>query len=358
MTDGSKPDINLLKSSYHFELPQELIAQRPTSKRDACQLLAYSKNENQHQDLFFYQIKQVLPKNTLLVFNHSKVVPCRLFGNKLSGGKVEVFILNPNARPDHVPCMIRTSGKKKIGDEFIFEQNKTEKVTCKIIDRLEDHFIVEFSCEDLIGWLNDQALMPIPPYIRDGVSDEEDKEDYQTIYAEKEGSIAAPTAGLHFTEELIQELKDQGHDVANVCLHVGAGTFAPVKTDNILDHQMHRESFEIEEEDYQKIKNAETVIAVGTTSLRVLESVFQKNKTEEIIFKNGVYRDSTDIFLYPGKEIESIQGIITNFHLPESTLIMLVSCLVGREKTLELYRHAVEKKYRFYSYGDAMLLLK
>lgn len=347
--EESNPD--LLTSSYHYDLPAELIAQRPAQKRDGCRLLSYDFASKLYKDLLFDQIHSVLPPNSTLVFNHSKVVPSRLFGKKSSGAQVEVLVLDPQAVENKVPCFIRTNGKKRIGDEFEFIGG----LKAKVLEREEQIFWLSFETQNLIQSLESIGRIPIPPYIRDGVSDDQDLSDYQTIYAhaEKKGSIAAPTAGLHFTEELIKSLKQAGHEVANVCLHVGAGTFAPVKTDSILSHHMHTEKFEIEQSEFQKIQKAKKVIAVGTTSLRVLESLFGKTP---VFNEAGVLLGQTNIFLYPGRPVKSIDGIITNFHLPESTLLMLVSALIGREETLKIYQHAIEKKYQFYSYGDAMFI--
>lgn len=342
-----------LTKSYSYELPVELIAQRPTAKREACRLLTYIEAEDRIFDQTFDAILDQLEPQTTLVFNHSKVVPSRLFGKKSTGGACEVLVLDPNARVDRVPCYYRSNGKKRAGDQVYFEGG----LQGEVVDRDQQVFYFKFETDDLLSRLTEIGFIPIPPYIRDGLSDEQDLIDYQTVFAEKEGSIAAPTAGLHFSTELLEKIKSKGHAIAHVCLHVGAGTFASVKSENIQDHQMHIEKFEIEKGQYEKIQDSKNVVAVGTTSLRVLESLygrellFEKNESGEV-----VSRGETQIFLHPGVHIKSISGLITNFHLPESTLLMLVSALIGREKTLELYQHAVDKRYRFYSYGDGMFI--
>jgi S-adenosylmethionine:tRNA ribosyltransferase-isomerase len=245
--------------------------------------------------------------------------------------------------------MIKSSGKKNVGDVITCGD-----INFTIINKKPDYSF-EVTCNlnpnELLDYLESNAHIPIPPYIRQGIADERDKSDYQTTYAKKSGSVAAPTAGLHFTQEVFQSLEDKGIEKAFVTLHVGAGTFLPVKTDDITEHEMHSELYEIERSELEKMQNKD-LIAVGTTSLRVLESCWDNAVKFEPPMKE------TNIFLHPGIEVKSIKGLITNFHLPESSLIMLVSALIGREKTLELYQLAIEKEYRFFSYGDAMLILR
>jgi len=341
-TDSINTDT--LLQAYDYELPPGLIAQRPIEGRSGSKLLVYRAATDEISHHIFSDIADILPSDHLLVFNNSRVFPCRLRGKKSTGGQAEVFLLNLN--PPQYDALIRTRGKKNIGDEFFFSDGLVAKV-----EEIKDDgvFSLSFNTNDLKQILYAQGEIPIPPYIRDGESDKKDKEDYQTVYAKKEGSVAAPTAGLHFTPELIEKIP---LEKAEVSLHVGPGTFKPVNCDNILDHPMHREYFEIDDFEAQKIKQfGNKIIAVGTTSLRVLESIARNHfETDE----SGM---STDIFIHPPQKVESIKGIITNFHLPKSTLLMLVSSLVGREKTLELYKIAIENQYRFYSYGDAMLIL-
>jgi S-adenosylmethionine:tRNA ribosyltransferase-isomerase len=249
--------------------------------------------------------------------------------------------------------MVRASGKRKVGDTFLFGE-----LTAKIEHLNGDGtFGVSFnkSHEELLNVLEEIGKIPIPPYIRGGESDELDKKTYQTVYAKETGSVAAPTAGLHFSDELLENLKSQGHKIATVTLHVGAGTFAPVKAQNILEHKMHEEFYSIDQENLGIIQNARFRVAVGTTTLRTLESSWQD---DNIKFDNPGSLKSTSIFLHPGKKVHSIDAMVTNFHLPGSSLIMLVSALIGREKTLEIYKIAIEKKYRFFSYGDGMLIIR
>lgn len=340
-----------LLSSYDYDLPPELIAERPAEGRINSRLLVYNAKTDEVIHTNFYELKNYLPQDSLLVLNQSKVFPCRLNGQKASGGKVEVFFLT--VYPDEDNCyraLIKSNGKKKVGDQYFFDNELVLE-----IDSIKDgHFYIKSNLENMEQYLNDNAAIPIPPYIRGGVSDDLDKQDYQTVFAKNLGSVAAPTAGLHFTDELFDELKERGIDQAKVTLHVGLGTFAPVKTDDIREHDMHSESYFVEQDQWQKIKNAPKRVAVGTTSLRTLESIWQMGVDK--LQCDSVY--DTNIFLHPGVSVQSIDALVTNFHLPKSTLLMLVSSLIGREKTLELYNIAVKEKYRFFSYGDAMLILR
>ena len=338
-----------LLSSYHFDLPTELIAQRPA---DVSRLLVYKMSTNEIIHDIFPNIGNYLPPESLLVFNRSKVFPSRLLGTKKSGGKAELFVLETKSRDGIYPVLIKTRSKKKLGDQFFFPGNVM--ATLKTVFN-NGTFGVSFSTDDLASYLEENAKIPIPPYIRNGESDEQDRINYQTTYAKEVGSVAAPTAGLHFTHELLASLKSQKINTAFVTLHVGLGTFKPVTSTNLDDHQMHSENYFFDLEFEKKLREAranhQKVFAVGTTSLRVLESSFEKN-----LVANEMH--STQIFLRPGAEIKSIDGLITNFHLPESTLLMLVSTLIGREKTLELYNIAIQEKYRFFSYGDGMLIIR
>lgn len=345
-------NIDLLTESYDYELPEEYIASRPSPGRDSSKLLVYKQSEDQIIHTSFKELHQYLDPENLLVLNDSKVFPCRLFGQKPSGGKVELFLLSLLEKQGLYHCMIRTSGKKNIGDKFEFGDLKAEIVT----RGSEGDFWVRFNltAASLLNFLEEQGQIPIPPYIRKGIADEQDLEDYQTVYAKETGSVAAPTAGLHFTPEVFKNLEDKGVDKAFVTLHVGAGTFKPVNAENIQDHKMHEEFFHVTQENLKKLNSKKNIIAVGTTSLRVLESTF--NGEEFLGTPDGL--SSTDIFLYPGVEVKSIKGLITNFHLPKSTLLMLVSALLGREKTLSLYEEAKKQNYRFFSYGDGMLILR
>lgn len=341
---------DLLTESYDYDLPEELIAQRPAEKRDHSKLLAYFAKSDRVDHRKFHELSEILPEGALLVINQSKVFPCRLLGKKPTGGKAEILFLSILDEGGLYPAMIRSGGKKQAGDIFLFGELKV-----KIERVLEDgSYYVQCNLEgdDLLDYLEEKAKVPIPPYIREGVSDESDRHDYQTVYAKHAGSVAAPTAGLHFTNQVFDSLKEKGIDIAKVTLHVGAGTFKPVNSDKITEHKMHSERFDIDEADLKKLNEAKYIVAVGTTSLRVLESCYKGGKFEL------PEKRSTDIFLHPGVEVKSIKGLITNFHLPKSTLLMLVSSLIGRKKTLELYKEAVEKEYRFFSYGDSMAILR
>ncbi len=339
--------------SYDFDLPSELIADRPVPDRHSSKLMVYDEARDQVIHSTFSEIQEFLPKNTTLVFNRSRVFPCRLIGNKVSGGEVEVFILSLLHQDDLYPAMIRASGKRKAGEVFNFGDlsAKLERVIG------DGTFSVSFnkSHEQLLNILETIGKIPIPPYIRNGESDDLDKKNYQTVFAKEAGSVAAPTAGLHFSEELLNKLKSFGLKMGTVTLHVGAGTFSPVKSAHILDHKMHEEFFTIDEENLKIIREAQFRVAVGTTTLRSLESSWSNGNIE---FSKPGEMKSTSIFLHPGKEVHSIDALVTNFHLPQSSLIMLVSSLIGREKTLSLYQTAIENKYRFFSYGDGMLILR
>jgi len=350
--------MDLLKTSYHYELPDDLIAERPSSERSGSRLLFYDQRRGSLHDEEFKNISEFIPENALLIANQSRVFPCRLFAKKLTGAKAELFFLSVDQGPDGAyPCMIKSSSKKNVGDIFEYEgvnfciSRKNENGTFGVnVEGLADFVLEKF--------LYEKGNIPIPPYIRRGVSDDEDKIRYQTIFAKTTGSVAAPTAGLHFTDKIFSELKSRGVDQAFVTLHVGLGTFAPVKVNDLSTHTMHSENYFIDVESTKKIQQAyqsgRPIIAVGTTTLRALESSFTE-------LSEGRFRPNemleTDIFLHPGVNVKSINGIVTNFHLPESTLLMLVSSLIGREKVMELYKHAVSNRYRFFSYGDANLIL-
>lgn len=338
-------DFNL--NSYDFHLPPELIAERPVEGRHHSRLLIYKKSSGEIIHADFLNITDYIPAGSLMAFNETKVFPCRLKGKKSTGGKCELFILNTSPRNGLFHCLMKTSGKKKIGETFSFSAG----LIATLIDSGSDGtFWVKFNQENLTAYLENHGSVPIPPYIRKGDADRKDREDYQTVFAKNIGSVAAPTAGLHFTNEVFNKLDASGIDRAFVTLHVGMGTFAPVKSEDIRDHKMHGESYHLTAKNLEKIKESKNTIAVGTTSLRVLESSLNKK-----IVPDKTYE--TDIFLHPGKEIKSIQGLLTNFHLPKSSLLMLISCLIGREQVMRIYTEAVDKKYRFFSYGDAMLIL-
>ena len=344
---------DLLTESYDYDLPSELIASRPMKQRAESRLMVYKVETEEVIHAKFKDLPKFLSSENTLVLNQSKVFPCRLIGNKTTGGKVEVFLLSLEDSEGLYPALIKSNGAKKKGEAYLLG----DLVAKNMGVNEEGNFLLSFNKgkQEFLDILESQAKVPIPPYIRGGESDEQDKLDYQTVYAKDQGSVAAPTAGLHFTEELFSHLECRGIDKAFVTLHVGLGTFKPVSSAQILEHKMHSEFYQITNENLEKINSSKKLVAVGTTSLRVLESSYKEGKIE---FSPNQGMKATDIFLYPGKDVHSISGLITNFHLPKSTLLMLVSSLIGREKALELYQIAIEEKYRFFSYGDAMLILR
>jgi len=343
--------MSLLKtSSYFYELPEELIAQYPTDKRSESRLLVLNKETGEIFHHKFGEIIDFLRADDILVLNKTKVIPARLLGRKKTGAQVEVFLLNQISSKSW-KCLVRPGRKLKIGAEIEFSPN----FKGKILQHLSaGERIVEFIWEgDFWEILDEIGKVPLPPYIKREAT-ENDKKTYQTVYAKEKGSVAAPTAGLHFTDELLTKIEAKGVEILKVILHVGLGTFRPVKVDNIEKHKMHSEYCEIFPEVAEKInsakKNGRRIIAVGTTTTRTLESFAVNGR-----LISGSHW--TDIFIYPGKKLQIIDCLLTNFHMPESTLLMLVSAFAGYENIMKAYKIAVEKKYRFFSYGDAMLIL-
>ncbi|MEA2095541.1 MAG: tRNA preQ1(34) S-adenosylmethionine ribosyltransferase-isomerase QueA [Candidatus Cloacimonadota bacterium] len=338
------------KSSYWYDLPTKFIAQHPKDKRSESRMLVLNKESGKIQHEKFNNIIEHLKPSDILVVNNTKVIPARLFGTKSTGAKVEVFLLEQISE-NRWECLVKPGRKLQIGAEITFN----EELRAKIVDHAEEGGrIVEFYWKgNFWDILEDIGNVPLPPYIK-RESTNRDKETYQTVYAQERGSVAAPTAGLHFTKPLMQQIREKGIDILEVVLHVGLGTFRPVKTDDIKDHIMHSEHCQITDDVAVKInqakKDGRRIIAVGTTTTRTLES-FAANGH----LNSGSHW--TEIFLYPGKEIQIIDGLITNFHMPESTLMMLVSAFAGYENIMNAYKIAVEEKYRFFSYGDAMLIL-
>jgi S-adenosylmethionine:tRNA ribosyltransferase-isomerase len=340
----------LLKSDFYYDLPKELIAQTPVYPRDASRLLYYDRTSGKTEDLHFYDIENILQSGDVLVVNNTRVINARIYAYNEKGRKFEVLLLK---RIDMTrwEALIRNARKVKIGSKLVV--NGELSLTVLGINSVDGVRTIEFSFDGVFEDILDRVgEVPLPPYITEKL---DDKERYQTVYNKVKGSSAAPTAGLHFTTELLEKLKAKGVTVVEVLLHVGLGTFRPVKEDNVLDHKMHSEYYEVNEESAAAINKAldenRRVIAVGTTSVRVLESVAGDDR------RVHAGKGDTDIFIYPGFDFKIVKGLITNFHLPESTLIMLVSAFVSREKILELYKHAVDEKYRFFSFGDAMLIL-
>ena len=337
-------------SDFDYELPKELIAQTPMEKRDEARLLVLHRSDKTIEHKVFKDILDYLKPGDCLVRNNTKVIPARLYGVKeVTGANVEFLLLN-RIEGDTWEVMVRPGKKLMPGARVSFGDGLLK---AEIIDKMEGgNRKVKFEYDGIFNEILDQiGLMPLPPYIKEKL---EKKEMYQTVYAKYDGSAAAPTAGLHFTEELLDKIRAKGVEIANVTLHVGIGTFRPVKEENIEDHDMYTEHYYIKAEDAEKInntrKNGGRIIAVGTTSCRVLESVADENGMVKEI------EDDTNIFIYPGYKFKCVDALITNFHLPESTLVMLVSALAGREFILDSYKKAVEEKYRFFSFGDAMFI--
>ena len=340
-------------SEFYYELPKELIAQHPLEKRDESRLMVLHRDTREIEHKTFKDIIKYLNPGDCLVINNTKVIPARLYG-KIIGKQTEKlveFLLLKQLENDNWEVMVRPGKKLKTGVQVEFGEGILK---AEILEILENgNRKVHFEHKGIFNEILDKiGLMPLPPYITEKL---DQKDRYQTVYAKYEGSAAAPTAGLHFTEELLQQIKSKGIEIANVTLHVGIGTFRPVKVENVEDHKMHTEHFYIKKEDADKINKAKReghkVIAVGTTSCRVLETI--ANEKGEVVQTEA----DTGIFIYPGYKFKCIDSLITNFHLPESTLIMLISSLAGKEFVMQAYKKAVQEKYRFFSFGDAMIIL-
>ncbi|WBW99527.1 tRNA preQ1(34) S-adenosylmethionine ribosyltransferase-isomerase QueA [Oceanirhabdus sp. W0125-5] len=335
---------------FYFDLPEEQIAQKPAEKRDLSRLMVYDRESGEVEHKVFKDIVDYLNEGDCLVLNNTRVLPARLFGAKENtGGKVE-FLLLKRIDKDTWESLVKPGKKAKPGTRFVFGDGRLK---CEVTGIGEEGSrIIKFEYDGVFEEILDElGNMPLPPYITERL---EDRERYQTVYSKEAGSAAAPTAGLHFTEELLEKIQDKGVKLAYVTLHVGLGTFRPVKAETIAEHHMHSEYYEIDEEAAKIInetkENGGRVIAVGTTSCRTLESAAEENgQLEE---KKG----DTEIFIYPGYKFKVIDGIITNFHLPESTLIMLISALSTRDKIINAYNIAVKENYRFFSFGDAMFI--
>ena len=337
------------KSDFDFYLPEELIAQTPLEKRDTSRLLHLDKQTGEIEHKHFYDIKQYLHEGDCLVLNDSRVLPARLIGARPTGGTVELVLLK-DLGDNRWECLSRPGRKTKPGQELVFGNGKLTAVVEEVT--LGGNRIVKFSYEGIfLEILERLGKMPLPPYIKEEL---QDSERYQTVYSKELGSAAAPTAGLHFTKELLAEIADMGVKICYVTLHVGLGTFRPVKADKIEDHEMHSEFCIVPDETAETVNTVKRaggrVIAVGTTSCRTLESFTTEDGTLQAT------SGWTNIFIYPGYKFKCIDALITNFHLPESTLIMLVSALAGRENILNAYNTAVKERYRFFSFGDAMMI--
>ena len=347
----NRPDKGWSRSDFSFELPDALIAQHPASERQASRLLVLSANQ-QLEDKLFTDFIDYLEPGDLLVMNDTKVIPARLLGRKDTGGKVEVLV-ERILDDSNVLAHLRSSKSPKAGAGLLLE----EKLEVTVTGRKGDLFKLEFKCNEtgmtVLNALEQYGHIPLPPYI-ERQDELDDRNRYQTVYAKNPGAAAAPTAGLHFTNKILTAIKDKGIAIETVTLHVGAGTFQPVRVDNLTKHKMHSEWIRLNESVVEKIietkRNNGRVVAVGTTSVRCLESAFAKHQQLK------AYTGETDIFITPGFKFNVVDALLTNFHLSESTLIMLVSAFAGYENIMAAYQHAIEQKYRFFSYGDAMFI--
>ena len=337
-------------SDFKYDLPEELIAQTPIKKRDESKLMVLDRKKQTIEHKIFKDIIDYLEPGDVLVRNNTKVIPARLYGKKETGANVEFLLLN-NLEGDIWECIVRPGNKLHVGTKVIFRDGLLKANILEVMPGGTRK--VQFEYQGIFNEILDQiGLMPLPPYIHEELKE---KDRYQTVYAKYEGSAAAPTAGLHFTPELLEEIQKKGISIANVTLHVGIGTFRPVKEETVENHEMHSEHFYIKQEDADKInqakQNGKRVIAVGTTSCRVLETIADDK---------GMVKPTegdTQIFIYPGYHFKCLDALVTNFHLPESTLLMLVSALAGREYIMKAYQEAVKEKYRFFSFGDAMFIM-
>jgi S-adenosylmethionine:tRNA ribosyltransferase-isomerase len=334
------------KSDFHFDLPEKLIAQYPTKERCESRLLVLRQGELQHKQ--FTNFIELVNPGDLMVFNNTKVIRARLFGQKASGGKVEILVERLLGEHEFL-AHVRASKAPKVGSELLMDGG----IRLELIGRDEGIFHLRALNQDsVLSLLEQHGHMPLPPYI-DRSDESFDEERYQTVYAEHQGAVAAPTAGLHFDEVMLQALSDKGVEFAFVTLHVGAGTFQPVRVNDITEHQMHSEYLEVSEQVCAQVELAKSagkrVVAVGTTSVRCLETASKSGKIKP-------YQGDTDIFIYPGYEFRCIDALLTNFHLSESTLLMLVAAFVGYDTIMHAYQQAIEKEYRFFSYGDATFL--
>lgn len=337
-------------SDFYYDLPKELIAQTPVEPRDSSRLLILGRNNGEIEHKHFYDIIEYLHEGDLLVVNDSRVLPARIFGIKEETGARVEFLLLKQISGNKWETLCKPGKKAKEGTKFTFGNGLLKATVIEVKD--DGNRVVDFDCdENFFAALDKIGQMPLPPYITEELKD---KERYQTVYSHELGSAAAPTAGLHFTKDLMDRIREKGINIASVTLHVGLGTFRPVKVDDVTNHKMHSEHYEVPEETAKLIKqtkeNGGRVIAVGTTSCRTLESV--ATQYGEIIACDGF----TDIFIYPGYKFKVLDGLITNFHLPESTLIMLVSAFAGFDNVMNAYKNAVDEKYRFFSFGDAMFI--
>lgn len=353
----------MLLSEYDYKLPEKLIAQMPADKRENSKMMVLSRKDKTISHKHFYDIVDLIDENSLLVMNNTKVLPARLIGHKDTGAKIEVFLLKQAKEENnnqHLWDVLIKPSKRVKPDTII---KISDELSVKAIERLEENgeWLVEllFEGNNVLDILHRNGQIPLPPYIERKIPNEDlkklDFERYQTVYAKDEGSVAAPTAGLHFTQEILNRLQEKGVELAYVTLNVGLGTFRPVQCENILEHKMHSETFEISQKAAEQINDAKQtgrkIIAVGTTTVRTLETAYQKYGCIKPC------HDHSELFIYPPYDFKVIDNLITNFHLPKSTLLMLVSALAGKDFIFDAYKEAVENNYRFFSYGDCMYIM-
>lgn len=352
----------MLISEYDYNLPEELIAQMPADKRDNSRMMVLNRKDRTISHKHFYDIVDLIEPNTLLVMNNTKVLPARLIGHKDTGAKIEVFLLKQNSKmqDEHENWEVLIKPSKRVKPDTIIKIS--DELSVRAIKRLEENgeWLVEliFKGDNVLDVLHRNGNIPLPPYIERKIPNEDlkklDFERYQTVYAKDEGSVAAPTAGLHFTKEILKKLENKGVELAYVTLNVGLGTFRPVQCENVENHKMHSETFEISEKAAEQINRAKAegkkIVAVGTTTVRTLETAYKKFGCIKAC------HDHSELFIYPPYEFKVIDNLITNFHLPKSTLLMLVSALAGKDFIFEAYKEAIKNKYRFFSYGDCMYI--
>ena len=345
----------MLTKDFYFDLQDSLIAQEPSEKRGEDRLLVLDKNSGEYKDMMMSDFPSLLPENSVLVVNNSKVRKARTYAESVeTGGVVEFLFLGKNSNGSW-KAMVTKSKRQKKGKRFVWKDSEGKAYVYAVIEKENDDGTrdVRFDSDIDESFFQTLGHVPLPPYIK-REDNWKDENRYQTIYAKKEGSVAAPTAGLHFTPEIMEKIKERGIKIYEVTLHVGAGTFLPVRSEEIENHHMHTESYEISPETAEELNKAKregkTIVAVGTTSIRTLESASDENGVLTSL------KGDTSIFIYPGYKFKFVDNLLTNFHTPESTLLMLVSALAGKDHILTSYRHAVEKKYRFFSYGDAMFI--
>ena len=345
----------MLTKDFYFDLPDSLIAQEPSEKRGEDRLLVLDKNSGEYKDMMMSDFPSLLPENSVLVVNNSKVRKARTYAESVeTGGVVEFLFLGKNSNGSW-KAMVTKSKRQKKGKRFVWKDSGGKAYVYAVIEKENDDGTRDVRFDNDIDESFFQTIghVPLPPYIK-REDNWKDENRYQTIYAKKEGSVAAPTAGLHFTPEIMEKIKERGIKIYEVTLHVGAGTFLPVRSEEIENHHMHTESYEISPETAEELNKAKregkTIVAVGTTSIRTLESASDENGVLTSL------KGDTSIFIYPGYKFKFVDNLLTNFHTPESTLLMLVSALAGKDHILTSYRHAVEEKYRFFSYGDAMFI--